>query len=152
MKNRGILNFLARSCAIPSQLTWNGGAAATCARLHGLSAVVFSMTEHIQQTAVVVKDVAPRDLPMARHRSGLTSRAYQATRRPCCEEIVAGLVKTDHIAGGEDMGYGCEVRRPRSSAFRPAAGRFRRAYGTARGRTEEEHSVTLPSQPPSTHQ
>jgi hypothetical protein len=38
-------------------------------------AVVFSMTEHLQQTAVVVKDVAPRDLSIARQRSGLTSRA-----------------------------------------------------------------------------
>ena len=40
--------------------------------------------------------------------------------------------KTDHIAGGENMGHGgavrrSMVRRPRSSAFRPAAGRFRGA-------------------------
>ena len=34
--------------------------------VHAEEAMIFSMKEHLQQTAVVTEDAAPRDLPIAR--------------------------------------------------------------------------------------
>ena len=75
------------------------------------------MKEHLQQTAVVTEDVAPRDLPVARHRSGLTSRAQQAASRPCSEEVFARMGKPITSLVGKIWGMAVKSVDRRSDAW-----------------------------------
>ncbi len=54
-------------------------------------AVVFSMTEHLQQTAVATEDVAPRDLPRAGHTCFEWNLTYLSPRARARTIEISGM-------------------------------------------------------------
>ena len=55
------------------------------------NAVVFSMTEHLQQTAVATEDVAPHDLLIARHTCFEWNLTYSSPRARARTIEISGM-------------------------------------------------------------